>query len=512
LLLARAGSRRRELAVRMALGSSRARIVAQMLTESLVLALPGGLAGIAIGGLLVRVLDAVKPGILVRYPAISIDLRVLSFTVVLTFATSLLFGMAPALSAAGIRIHEALKSASLLHTGGRGAARVRKVLVVAQLGVSLVLLVGAGLLARSFLHLAHTELGFRSDHLLTFRINPIGPFNRDYSAFYSEVLGRLKQLPMATSAALLSDIPLDDEDFYGSGRIRVLGRPAVPFVERQVVNNTAVSPEFFQTLEIPLKAGRVFDAHDGVQPRPVVVNEAFVRQIFPGEDPLGRRLGFGPDERNTIWTIVGVVGNLRGGALGADPPSMVYLCACPGNPVFRSGFAVRTAADPKAAIRAVELQVRAVDRDQPVSDVKTMDERRDAALAPERFQLVLIGAFAGIAILLAAAGVYGMMSYLVARRSREIGIRVAMGARPADVVRIVAGETALLLVPAVAVGLGGAVALTRFIRSMLFGITELDAVTFALTPVLLAMVVLVACFAPARRALHIDPVAALREE
>jgi predicted permease len=512
LLLARAGSRRRELAVRMALGSSRARMVAQMLTESLVLAIPGGLAGIAIGSILVRLLDALKPGILVRYPAISIDLRVLSFTVALTFAASLLFGMAPALSAAGIRIHEALKSASLLHTGGRGAARVRKLLVVAQLGISLVLLIGAGLLARSFLHLARTELGFRSDHLLTFRVNPIGSFNRDNSGFYNDLLGRLKHLPMSASAALLSDIPLNDEDFIASGRIRVEGRPPLPFVERPVIHNTSVSPEFFHTMEIPLKAGRVFDAHDSVQPRPVVVNQAFVRQIFPGEDPLGRRLGFGPDERNMIWTIVGVVGDLRGGALGAEPPSMVYLCACPGSPVFRSALVVRTTGDPKAAIRAVELQVRALDRDQPVSDVKTMDERRDVALAPERFQLVLIGAFAGIAILLAAAGVYGIMSYLVARRTREIGIRVAMGARSTDVVRIIAGETVRLVVPAVALGLGGAVALTRFVRSMLFGVTPLDAVTFALTPVLLAMVVLAACFAPARRALHVDPVTALREE
>ena len=214
LLLARAGSRQRELAVRLALGSSRGRIVRQMLTESLVLALPGGLAGIGIAWIAVRVLNAVKPAILVHHPAISMNLGVLAFTFALTVATSVLFGLTPALSAAGVRIQEALKSSNLAHSGGPGASRLRKVLVVAELGVSLVLLIGAGLLARSLLHLAHTDLGFPSDHLLTFRVNPIGPLDRNYARFYGGVLDRLLRLPMARSAVLVSDMPLNDEDFY----------------------------------------------------------------------------------------------------------------------------------------------------------------------------------------------------------------------------------------------------------------------------------------------------------
>ncbi len=408
LLLARAGSRQRELAVRLALGSGRGRIIRQMLTESLVLAVPGGLAGIGLAWLSVYVLNATKPAILVRYPAISMDWHVLAFTIALTLATSLLFGVAPALSAAGIHIQEALKSAGLTHSGTRGATRLRRILVVAEIGVSLVLLIGAGLLGRSLVHLAHTELGFPADHLLTFRVNPIGlSFDRNYGPFYADVLDRLKHLPGVRSATLAADIPLSDEDFYQSGRIRVVGRPLVAFVDRPIINNTMVSPEFFRTLEIPLRSGRIFDSHDFVQPwsseivnyalvprEPVVVNEAFVRQVFPGEDPLGRRIGFGPDQINVTWTIVGVVGNIRGAALGADPPSMIYRCTCAGSPVSRAGFMVRTAGDPEAAIRAVEQQVRAVDRDQPISDVKTMDQRRDAALAPERFQVILIGSFA----------------------------------------------------------------------------------------------------------------------
>ena len=523
LLLARAGSRQRELAVRLALGSSRGRIVRQMLTESLVLALPGGLAGIGIAWIAVRVLNAVKPAILVHHPAISMNLGVLAFTFALTVATSVLFGLTPALSAAGVRIQEALKSSNLAHSGGPGASRLRKVLVVAELGVSLVLLIGAGLLARSLLHLAHTDLGFPYDHLLTFRVNPIGPLDRNYARFYGGVLDRLLRLPMARSAVLVSDMPLNDEDFYQAGRIRVVGRPPVPFVERPIVNNTLVSPEFLHTLRVPLTSGRFFDVHDSVKPvegavpgfvaaEPVVVNEAFVRRILPGEDPLGRRVGFGPDQRNITWTIIGVVGNVRGGTLGADPPAMVYRCTCSGNAVFRAGFMIRTAADPKGAIRAVEQEVRAVDRDQPIFDVKTMDERRDAALAPERFQLVLIGAFAAIAILLSAAGVYGVMSYLITRRTREIGIRVAMGARPADVLSMVMGETTILALLAIAMGLGGAWALTRYIRSMLYGVSELDAATFVLTPLLLAAIVLIASFGPARRAVRVDPITALREE
>ncbi len=523
LLLARAGNRQRELAVRLALGSGRGRIIRQMLTESLVLAVPGGLAGIGLAWLAVHVLDATKSAILVRYPAISMDWRVLAFTISLTLATSLLFGVVPAMSAAGIHIQEALKSAGLTHSGTRGASRLRKILVVAEISVSLVLLIGAGLLVRSLLHLTHTELGFPSDHLLSFRLRPIGPFDHDYGPFYAQVLDRLKQSPVARGATLSADIPLSDDGFFQKGRIRVVGRPPVAFTERPIINNTEVSPEFFPTLEIPLKEGRIFDAHDFVRPppsayhgfipsEPVVVNEALVRRIFPSEDPLGKHIGFGPDRINVTWTIVGVVGNIRAAALGADPPAMIYRCTCSGDSIYRAAFIVRTEGDPQAVIRAIERQVRAVDRDQPISDVKTMDQRRDAALAPERFQAILIGSFALIAILLAAAGVYGTMSYLVTRRTREIGIRMAMGARQTDVLRMVLGETTVLVVLAIVAGLGGAWALTRYIRSMLHGVSELDPMTFAVTSVFLAVIVLIASFGPALRAVRVDPMTALREE
>ncbi len=284
-----------------------------------------------------------------------------------------------------------------------------------------------------------------------------------------------------------------------------------------------VSPGFFHTLEIPLRSGRIFDSHDALRPAhltnygaaseaPVVVNQAFVRKLFPGENPLGRQIVFGPDHNSVTWTILGVVGDVRGGALGAEPPAMIYRCACEGSRVFRAGFVIRTAVDPKTVIRAAEDQVHAIDRDQPVFDVKTMDERRAAALTPERFQLGVIGSLAAIALLLAAAGVYGVTSYLVTRRTREIGIRVAMGARPGAVLGMVLGEAMVVVLLAAVAGLGGAWALTRYIRSMLYNVTELDAATFCLAPLLLAAIVLVASFAPARYASRVDPTRALREE
>jgi len=514
LLLARAGSRQRELAVRLALGSGRGRVIRQVLTESLVLALPCGLAGIAIAWIAVRALNAFKPSVLIAYPAIAMDPRVLVFTAALTFATAILFGMAPALSAARISIQEVLKAAGQTHSMGRSAARVRKLLVVAELGVSLVLLIGAGLLARSFLALAHTEIGFSTDHLLTFRTSQVGSTSFEGRArFYRNVLDEVKQIPLARSAALVSYMPFQDT-FDRSGRVQVVGHEPIPFLQRPRADNTLVSAEFFQTLKVPLRSGRVFDARDSDQSAAaVVVNEAFASQILPGEDPLGRSIVFGPDrDRNTPWTIIGVVGNIRDGALGSPIRPEMYRCICQGLPFFGGWFVIRTAGDPRAAIRAVEARVRNFDRDQSIFDVKTMDERRDEALAPQRFQLLLIGIFAGIAILLATAGVYGVMSYLVARRTREIGIRVAMGARPADVLAMVMGESALLVVAAIISGLGGAWALTRYVRSMLFGVTELDASTFVLAPVALAMVVMVACLGPARRAVRVDPMTALREE
>jgi len=297
----------------------------------------------------------------------------------------------------------------------------------------------------------------------------------------------------------------------------VAGQPPLPVAQRPSTDVVVVSPEFFNTMGIPLRGGRTFDARDTVDsPGTIVVNEAFARKIFPGESAVGRQItngGMGPSGAVTVLTIAGVVGDVRGSQLGAEPSPVSYRCTCQSHQPFltRMRFIVRTTGDPRAAVGAVAGQVYAADRNQPVFDVKTMEERLSDALAPQRFDLLLIGAFGAIAVL-AASGVYGVMSYLVARRTREIGIRMALGARPGQVERLVVSESLLLAALAVAVGLAGGWALTRYLGSMLYGVTTLDGATFASMPVVLAALAIAAAVIPARRAARIDPITALREE
>ena len=517
LLLARAGTRQRELAIRLALGSHRRRIIRQMLTESAMLALPGGLAGVALAYLAVAGLNAWKPLVLERYSAIVMDFPTLAFTFGLILVTGLVFGIAPAVAAAGVSIHDALKSGGHVQSGGRQAMRLRQLLVVAELGVSLVLLIGAGLLARSFAKLVQTDLGFPAENLLTMRVNLVGSryvTAEDQARFYDDVLARLKQPPMVRSAAVSTGVPLSGEVAYEEGAFQVAGRPPLPRAQRPHADVTIVSRDFFRTLGVPLRTGRTFDFQDTRRSTDkIIANEAFARQVFSGETPLGQRIVDEQTDKSGL-TIVGVVGNVRGSALGAEPTPLMYRCYCQTKNPFltQMSFIIRTTGDPRAAIRPVEGQVYSVDRDQPVFDVKTMVERVADSLAPQRFHLLLIGTFAVIAMVLSAVGVYGVMSYLVTRRTREIGIRMAMGARSRQVVRLVVGESAALAVVAIVGGLGGAWWLTRFLQSMLYGVTPLDGATFAIMPVVLAGLAIAASFVPARRAARIDPMAALREE
>jgi len=294
----------------------------------------------------------------------------------------------------------------------------------------------------------------------------------------------------------------------------VEGRVPLPLAQMPQANTTLVSRDFFRTFGIPVESGRTFNSSDNNQAADaVIVNRAFARKVFPSEDPLGRKLLFGRGG-SEARVIVGVVGSIRGSALGAEPAPLVYRCECQGGNRFatRMALVVRTSGDPRAVVRDVEAQVYAEDRNQPVFDVKTMEERLEDATASQRFQLILIGTFAGLALVLAAAGVYGVMSYLVTRRTRELGIRIALGARPEDVVRHVLGENLVLVLVAVAAGLGGAWALTRYLKTMLYGVTTLDAPTLAVAPAILAATVALASLGPARRAARVDPMTALREE
>jgi putative ABC transport system permease protein len=404
--------------------------------------------------------------------------------------------------------------------------RLRQLIVVAELGVSLVLLIGAGLLARSFLKLASTDLGFPPHNLLTLRVNLVGPENgggpaaslyataESQSRFYDGVLERIKRLPMVLDAAVSTDVPLSAEGFYQEGDFAVAGRTPVARGQRPHADFSVVSPDFFRTLRIPLLRGRAFDSQDTQRSSDkIVVNEVLARKIFAGENPLGQRIQVGANDVQGL-TVVGVVGNIRGSELGAEPEPLIYRCTCQNRTPFlaRMAFIVRTARDPETATRALEGQVYAVDRNQPVFDVRTMEERLARSLAPQRFHLLLVGAFAGIAVVLAALGVYEVMSYVVARRTREIGIRIAMGARPRQVERLVLGESVALAVVAALAGLLGAWGLTRYLTSMLYGVTALDTATFAAMPVVLIVIAATAAFIPARRASRVDPMTALREE
>jgi putative ABC transport system permease protein len=515
LLLARAAAREREMAVRMALGSGKARVLRQMFQECLLLAVPGGLAGIALAWFAVALLNAWKPFVLVRYPPVAMDLRTLAFTLALTLFTGLVFGIAPALGVSGVSIQEALKSAGAGQGGSRRSARLRRLLVVVELAVSLVLLIASGLLARSFLNLAHTELGFPAAHLLTLRVNLTGPqygTGRAQQRYYAEALERVRQLPVVRSAAVSTDLPLTGDRPFQFDSFQVAGRAPLPMAERPHANLTLASLDFFRTMEIPLRSGRLIQIAEQ-EPDNVVINEAFARKILPGEDPVGQRIVFGRNDA-THWTIVGVVGDTRGNELGAGPEPHLYRVIGQSEDRFLSmmRLSVRTTGDPLAVQRAVEGQLYAVDRTQPVFDVKSMEQRVADTLAPQRFQLVLIGTFAAMAVILAALGVYGVMAYLVTRRTREIGIRMAIGARPEQVRGQILRESLALAAAAVAAGVAGAWGLTRYLAAMLYGVTPLDGVTFAAAALVLVAVAMAASLLPARKASRVDPVVALREE
>ncbi len=371
------------------------------------------------------------------------------------------------------------------------------------------------MLARSFLNLARTELGFPAANLLTLRTNLTGASYASalsQQRYYADGLARVQQLPMVRSAALSTDLPLTVDRPYSMMMIQVAGRAPVPSAQRPQMNLSIVSRDYFRTMGIPLLRGRLI-ANPEQERENIVVNEAFVRKVFPGEDAVGRMVTFGRND-TSHWTIVGVVGSIRGSDLGSEPPLQAYRYLGQSDDRFLSlmRIMVRTTGDPRLAARAVEAQFYAVDRSQPVFDVKSMEERVAETLAPQRFQLLLLGGFAMIAIVLAALGVYGVMACLVTRRTREIGIRIAIGARPDQVQRQVLGETLTLALIAVAVGLAGAWAVTRYLSSMLYGVTPLDGSTFALAATVLVTVATAAALTPARRASRVDPMVALREE
>jgi len=512
LLLARAASRRREVAVRLALGAGRMRIVRQMLTESVLLALTGGALGVGLSVWLKDLLVALAPVGTPRIDEVTTDARVLLFALGATLLTGLVFGLAPALQASRPNLGESLKE------GGRGAAdvrsRMRSLLVVAEVALSLVLLVGAGLLLKSFARLQRVNPGFDSSNVLTLRLSLPGARYReprDKAEFYSKLIARVEALPGVESAGATLSLPLGGSN-YDVWRAFVPEGRALAQENEDNAAYSVVTPDYFRALRIPVLQGRAFNERDDdSSAKVVVINEPLARKIFPGEDPVGKHLTIWRDEKFPR-EIVGVVGEAKPQGLDADPKLQIYVPHRQDAQWGGLSLVVRARGDMGTLTQPVRGEVRALDRELPVYDVKMMRQVVSDATAYQRVTAVLMAGFALAALLLAGVGLYGVVSYTVAQRTREFGIRVALGAQGRDILRLVLRQGGALVLAGVAAGVAVALAATRVLASLLYGVSATDATVFVLVPALLACVALLACLVPARRATRVDPIAALRHE
>jgi putative ABC transport system permease protein len=513
LMLARGVVRQKELAIRAALGAGRLRLLRQMLTESLLLASGGGLCGLLIASGLTRLLSALGPseafGQVARLTAIDIDVRVLLFTMLASLLSGVFFGLVPALQLSRPDLNRSLKE------GGRGGLsqrrRTRQALLVSEVALAVVLLVGAGLLIRSFVKLLNVEPGFRAENVLTARITlPRTRYQElaQLEQFQQRVLERVAALPGVESVGAINHLPLTD--FNSGVTLRVEGRQNDKEGELPTMLGL-VNSDYFRAMGISLRAGRHFDERDtGDSMRVVILSESLARRLFPNEDPLGKRVLM-PGPRNDPPTVVGVVGDVRHEGLDREIKPQVYAPYHQWAPRHII-LAIRSSVEPASLAAAVRASVRAVNPDLPLYDVMTMDERLAHSIAARRFTLMLLGAFALLALALAAVGVYGVISYAVTLRTHEVGVRMALGARSSDVLRLFIRQGMALALCGVAIGLLGALALTRVMTALLFDVGATDPLTFALAPAMLTLVALAACWLPARRAMRVDPMVALRCE
>jgi len=517
LLLARATGRQREIAVRTALGAARSRIVRQILTESALLAACGGLLGIALADWCFNFLKNLIPEDLSQSVSLSLDPRVLAFALAVSLASSFLFGMAPALQVSSIDLNGALKEGGRGNAGSRRGS-LRNLLVVGEVALSLILLVGSGLLLQSFAKLRGLDPGFRADHVLTVRVAAPATKYEDFtrrSQFFARVLDRVRALPGVRAAGFTSALPLTWDG--GTGGFIPEGAASRRDVTWDA-NDRVVSPGYFEAMRIPLRRGRLFQRADGRDAPPVVViNETMARKFWPGQDPLGERMKFmGADEDDkTPWrTIVGIVGDVRQMRLNETPRQEMYFpfWQAKDNWMVPRDFAILTSGDPLSLAGAARQAVWSVDKDQPVSNVMTLDSLLDQEVAQRRVQAALLGGFAALALTLACIGIYGLLSCLVTQRMREIGVRVALGASAADVFRTVAGQGMTLAGLGIAAGLAGALGPSRLLGSLLFGVSPGDPLAYAAAVAVFVVVALAACYFPARRAARVDPMVTLRCE
>jgi putative ABC transport system permease protein len=520
LLLARAGAREREIALRAALGANPARLLRQLLTESLLLALAGGLLGLLLAAWSISLLRQLGPATLPRLKEISVDWRVLGFTLLVAAATGIIFGLAPALASLRTDLNFVLRSAGRLASAGPAAARFRDLLVVAELAACVVLLTGAGLLIRSFARLESVNPGFRPDHVLTMQVSLPESRYSDFNVglFYKQLLERLRVLPGVQFAAITRKAPLSGGDDTSLNFI-IENRPVIErSADQPRAQYRAVSAEYFDALGIPLIRGRHFDRTDAENtPGVVLINETLARTYFGGDDAVGQRIQSGLP--GSAWcTIVGIVRDVKHQGLDAqDKPETYYhyLQVPPAWMSFVEGamtVVLRTGPEPDSLAAAARGEVGKMDPSLAVFDVRSMESLLNSSLAQPRFRTTLLGVFAGLALLLAAVGLYGVIAYSVARRTNELGVRMAMGAQRNDVLMLVLGQGAKLAIFGIAIGLAVAFAAMRVISKLLFGVNAADPLTFAATALLILAVAFGASLVPAWRAIKVDPVVALRYE
>ena len=514
LLLARGAARQKEFAIRAALGAVRARLVRQLITESVSLAVLGGAGGLLMAWWGVDTLLAFSPGNLPRQSEIGFDGRVLVFALAVSVLTAFLFGLAPALQFSKPDLNETLKE------GGRGARdgsarhRLRNVLVISEIALALTLLIGAGLLIRSFVQLLQVDPGFAARKAISLEVHVWGSSRtpQQRAAFFEQTLNRIAALPGVEAAGAVSALPFHDNSIDINGTFSVEDRPPPPPGQEPSAFLTSVTADYFKAMGIPLRSGRLFTSFDRDSAPPVVlISETAARRFWPDENPVGKKIKLGFVAESKVREIVGIVGDARHDGLDSDPRTEVFLPHLQ-EPYGSMTYIVRTTAEPSMVLQAIKNEVWAVNKNLPFSSIATIDDLVSRSLGERRFNLVLLGAFAAIALALASIGIYGLMSFSTSRRTHEIGLRMALGAQSRDIIEQILKEGMILTISGLALGLIASIGLTRLLSSLLFGVSATDPLTFIAISIVLAGVALVACFVPARRATRIDPMVALRYE
>jgi putative ABC transport system permease protein len=529
LLLARATARKKEMAIRTAVGASRWRIARQLLTESILLSLIGGGIGLVLARWGVDLILYMSPNAIPRSREIGLDWTVLAFTVGVSFLTGILFGLLPAIQAGEVDVHETLKETG---RGVSGRHWLRSSLVVVEVATTLVLLIAAGLMIRSFYLLQKVNPGFSDEHLTSFSVSlPQKKYatEEQQASFYNRLLENIRALPGVESAAAASGLPLGNNGWQTSFVID--GQPVPPREQIPLMEACLVTPDYFKAMNIPVLRGRVFTDRDDRSHlagrdlsklnenqraiaglNSIVIDEEFAKRYWPNEDPVGKRVRLGTENDAPRLEVLGVVGRVKMESLNQNSDRVQGYFPYNQTPDNSMTVIIKGAADPNQLISSVRGAIKEIDPDQPIYSVRTMNEIRAESVAGERLNLTLLSLFAGIALVLAIVGIYGVMSYSVTQRTHEIGIRMAIGARPRDVFKMVLGQGMKLALIGVVLGLGFAFALTRLMETMLFGVEPTDKLTFAAISIMLITVALLACYLPGRRATKVEPTISLRYE